>query len=243
MFKAVIDAIDSERLNGSIEFVFVNRERGQTVPTDRFLDLVESREIPLLTLSSSRFRRERDAPWRELRSDFDRAVIELLSGFDPDVTMQAGYMLYAPILCEKFLMLNQHPALPEGTIGMWQDAVWDVIQNRDMETGSMVHLSTADLDRGPVASMCRFSVRGPGFDPHWREAANLNIEHLRIERNEELPLFAAIRRAGLLRERPLVVETLRAVSKGQIDLQALKCDDSFQPLDLTKRVEEAVAAL
>ncbi len=242
MFQAILEAIDSERLNGSIEFVFVNRARGQTAPTDRFLDLVVSREIPLVTLSSLRFRREHgNAPWRELRSDFDLTAIDMLSDFDPDVTVQAGYMLYAPILCERFLMLNQHPALPGGTIGMWQDAVWDVIQNQDAETGSMIHLSTSELDRGPVASLCRFSVRGPEFDPLWNDVACLDIKQLRADRTEELPLFKAIRAAGLLRERPLVVETLQAVTEGLIDLNSLECDDSFQPLDLTESVENAVA--
>ena len=55
LLKATIDAIDSGRLNAAFEFVFVNRSRGQTKATDRFLDLVESRGIPLVTLSSRDF--------------------------------------------------------------------------------------------------------------------------------------------------------------------------------------------
>ena len=52
LLTAALDAIDSGRLNAQIEFVFVNRERGQHEGTDRYMDLVESRGIPLVTLSS-----------------------------------------------------------------------------------------------------------------------------------------------------------------------------------------------
>ena len=242
MFLAVLDAIKSGNLNAEFEFVFVNRIRGQTEATDAFLDLVEKNDIPLVTISSLHFRRERrNVPWKELRDDFDLKVIEHIKRFKPTVSMQAGYMLYAPILCKELLILNQHPALPGGAIGMWQDAIWDVIETNATETGSTIHLSTTELDRGPVVSTCRFSIRGGGFDAMWHAIRGQDLSKIRTQDGENLTLFTAIRQESLLRERPLVVETLKAISEERIDISVIASGDPFTSLDMTDAVECIVA--
>ena len=157
MFTAVLNAIQSGHLNAEFEFVFVSRERGQTAPTDSFLDLTAANNVETVTLSSQRFRRDNDgAPWSKLREAYDKAALSALERFSPDVSVMAGYMLYAPEISRRMLILNQHPALPGGTIGKWQDAVWDVIENQDDRHGAMMHIATPELDRGPVASFLRF---------------------------------------------------------------------------------------
>ena len=60
LLSSALEAIDSGDLNAELAFVFVNRVKGQTKRTDRFLELVESRGIPLVTLSSRDFRRAND---------------------------------------------------------------------------------------------------------------------------------------------------------------------------------------
>ena len=113
MFTAVLDAIRSSHLNAEFEFVFVSRERGQTAPTDSFLDLTEANNIETVTLSSHRFRRDNNgAAWSKLREAYDNAVLSALDGFTPDISVMAGYMLYAPEISRRMLVLNQHPALP-----------------------------------------------------------------------------------------------------------------------------------
>lgn len=242
MFEAVLTAIQSGDLNAQFEFVFVSRERGQTPPTDSFLDLVEANGIDLVTLSSLRYRRDHgNAPWSKLREDFDRAVLARLDGFHPDVSIMAGYMLFAPEISRQMLVLNEHPALPGGTIGKWQDAIWDVIEQGAHEHGVMVHVATPELDEGPVATVCRFSVRGPEIDPLWKEARTIDIVDLRKSGDETLPLFAEIRAAGIQRERPLVVETLKGVTAGEIDLSAVISGRQTDPLDMTDRVDAAIA--
>ncbi len=242
MFEAVLTAIQSGDLNAQFEFVFVSRERGQTAPTDSFLDLVEANGIDLVTLSSLRFRRDHgNTPWSELREDFDRAVLARLEGFHPDVSIMAGYMLFAPEISRRMLVLNEHPALPGGTIGKWQDAIWDVIEQRADEHGVMVHVATPELDEGPVATVCRFTVRGPEFDPLWNDAQTSDIVDLRKSGDETLPLFAEIRAAGIQRERPLVVETLKGLAAGEIDLSAVVSGGQAEPLDMTDRVDAAIA--
>ena len=244
MLEAVLHAIDSRKLDAELEFVFVNRERGQTTATDRFMDIVESNGVPLIALSSRRFRKEHgNPPWASLRKEFDRAVLDRISDYAPDVCMQAGYMLYAPLLCDALPMLNQHPALPGRAIGMWQDAVWNCIESRAVETGSMVHVSTADLDRGPVVSLCRFPIVGSQWETLWKDAATRPSDatvRAALERDD--PFFNAIRRAGLLRERPLVVRTLAAIANGEVPLDAIRSGNVGTPIDLTDAVESDVAA-
>ena len=242
MLSAVLDAIDQGVLEASLGFVFVNRARGQTEATDRYLDLVESRGIPLVTLSSRDFRRRHgNAPWATLRTKFDAEVLAALAPHPVDVGIQAGYMLYAPLLCREMLLMNQHPALPGGTVGIWQDAVWDVITNRSRESGSMVHVSTEDLDRGPVVSYCRFPVVGNAWDALWSGLPIPNSGGWREMDADEQRLFDSIRQAGLLRERSLVVRTLAAIADGRVSLNQLVTGTHADPLDLTPHVEADVA--
>jgi phosphoribosylglycinamide formyltransferase-1 len=236
LLTAAINAIEAGDLPAELSVVFVNRNRGQTANTDRLLDLAESRNIPLVTLSSRDFRRSHARrPWAELREHFDRIVIEKLRPFSVDIAVQAGYMLFAPLLCTEYLTLNLHPALPGGTVGMWQQAIWDVITEDLDETGAMIHLSTEDVDEGPVLSIARFSVRGDRFDPLWSELNGSNLNTLKKDPGEDLPLFKAIRTAGLSHEQPLLIETLKAVAQGRIDPLG-----SGEILDLTNEVESAI---
>lgn len=242
MFEAVLDAIQTNHLNATFEFVFINRERGQTGPTDSFLDLTKHNNIPTVTLSSLNYRRQNNyAPWAELRESFDRTVLSKLQHFEPDISVMAGYMLFAPLISRHMLIINQHPALPDGTIGKWQDAIWDAIENRYEHHGSMIHIATSELDRGPVVTTCSFPVRGSHFDELWDDARTCDIAQLRASSDESLPLFAAIREAGIKRERPLVVETLRAIADGDIDLITFRDGSQTEPVDLTSSVEAAIS--
>ena len=73
------DAIADGRLDASIEFVFSNREPGEAEGSDAFFELVRSYELPLVTLSSSRYRREQGGGgMARHRAGFDREVMKLL---------------------------------------------------------------------------------------------------------------------------------------------------------------------
>ncbi len=241
LLTATLEAIERGRLNASIDFVFCNRERGQARGSDRFLDFVESRGISLITLSSRRFRRDRDnRPWRELRESFDLSAAELLKDHAPDLSVNAGYMLIAPLLCRLYRMINVHPALPTGPAGMWNNVIWELIEQGADSNGAMVHLVTEDVDEGPVLSYCSYPIRGEQFDTPWAETEGLDSDRLKKDPGEDLPLFRAIREAGLIRERPLLVETLCAVSDGRLDLEATSAGEGV-PADLTEVVEQAVA--
>lgn len=239
LLTAALDAIDSGRLNAQIEFVFVNRERGQHAGTDRYMDLVEERGIPLVTLSSQRFRSDHGrAPWSELRGSFDEAVLELLEPYSVDVSVTAGYMLIAPVLCRHFIMVNLHPALPGGPVGMIDQVIWELIETRARESGVMIHVATEELDLGPVVAYCRFPLFGTEFASAWSEVGDRSIEQLKSAEDEDLALFQLIRNAGVDRERPLLVATLAAIGDGRIDLNAAV---KAEALDLSDEIEPGLS--
>ncbi len=239
LLTAALDAIDSGRLDARIEFVFINRERGQHKGTDRYMDLVESRGIPLVTLSSQRFRTEHGRrPWAELRNAFDEAAMELLRPYTVDVSVTAGYMLIAPVLCRHFIMVNLHPALPGGPVGMVDQVIWELIRSRSAESGVMIHVATVDLDLGPVVAYCRFPLTGPRYQAAWAEAGDRTVEELRAGPGEDLPLFQEIRGAGVERERPLLVSALAAIGDGRIDLDTA---GRAAALDLTDEIESELS--
>lgn len=212
------DQIASGYLPAIIQFVFCNRDPGEAEGSDQFQALVRSYGLPLVTLSSQRFRRERGArSFDHVREEFDRQAIQRLEAFEPDLCVLAGYMLYTgPELCRQFTMINLHPALPTGPIGTWQEVIWQLIEQRAKETGAMIHLATEEWDRGPAVAYCSFSITGPDFDPLWEHVGRRTVDDLKATYGEELPLFQRIRREGMRREAPLLLETIRAFAQGKV---------------------------
>ncbi|MBI4306118.1 MAG: hypothetical protein HY678_07335 [Chloroflexi bacterium] len=237
LLNATLDAIDAGRLGARIEFVFCNRARGEAEGSDAFMARVESRGVPLISLSSRKFRELHGGRrWSDLRQSYDLAALDLLAGFSPAISVAAGYMLIAPELCRKFRMINLHPALPEGPIGTWQKVIWDLIDQGAAESGALINVVTEDVDAGPVLTCCRFPIRSAGFDPHWADVKGRTADEIKSAEGEEFPLFQAIRHAGVLRERPLLVETLIEIAEGRLSPDA----PPVRPLDLTGNVEKAV---
>ena len=231
--------------------VFCDRERSEAPESDRFLDLVDRLGLPAVTLSSR-------ASWAEgqklgvsrsvWREEYHRGVAELLIPYRLGVLVMAGYMLIAsPALCRKFAILNLHPALPGGPKGAWQQVIWELLEHEAKETGAMIHLATAQLDRGPVVSYFRFPLRGPDWDPLWGQfrakRTTMSVEEIAAAEGEDEPLFAEIRRRGEVREIPLLYHTIRQFAEGRLNTAAggVFAESTRLPLDLTHEVEAEVA--
>ena len=232
LLRETLRAIDEGRLDVEIVCVFCNRERGQSTNTDAFLDDVEAAGIPLITSSSLAWRRRVGgeisdpqgelAPWRR---EYDDNALKAISKYEPDAAMLAGYMLVVTdALCDALPMLNLHPALPDGPIGTWRDVIHELIAAGAGESGMMLQRVTTELDRGAVVSLCRYSIPSPQFDA------------LHQAGDEESALFRAIRSEGVEREPIFMVESLRAIADGRID-----CEAPGNPMDLTEKVESAIA--
>lgn len=217
LLKEAHDAIRRGELNARISFVFCNREPGEAEDTDLFLKQVESYGIPLVAFSSTRFRRQLGgkgsgfdgmtfAPWRQA---YDQEVLRRLEAYQPDITVLAGYMLVmTPPLCQHFTAINLHPAPPNGPIGTWEQVIRKLIDDEASVAGAYMHLVTPDLDLGPVITYYTFPIHGIGE-----------------------PLFNRIREEGVRREVPLILETLKALSRGTIVIP------SATPVDLTAVIE------
>ena len=220
LLRAVHGAIASGELNASIEYVFSNREPGEAEGSDEFFRLVETIGVPLVWLSSQRFRRERGGGGMARHRDaYHDEAMRLTAEYETDLSMLAGYMLITSArMCRERAMINLHPALPDAPAGMWQNVIWQLIEERAAEHGAMVHLVTELLDGGPPLSYCSFPTQDVTLDPLWDKLGRDGLDTARSE-GESQPLFAEIRRRGVERERPLVVATLNALANGSIRIE------------------------
>jgi phosphoribosylglycinamide formyltransferase 1 len=250
------ESIRSGQLDARIEFVFCSRERGEAEKTDIFLDQVKNYNLPLVCLSVKKFAAAyqqkiavKDEVLPSWRLEYDQKVMSLLTNLNVDICMLAGYMLIVgPEMCTKYNMINLHPALPDGPKGTWQEVIWQLINEKATHSGVMMHLVTPQLDRGPVISYCKYPITGPGFDGLWFSPANSPVEKIKVAEGENNELFKAIRKAGFIRETPLIIHTLKSFSDGRIRINNHKqlLDASGRAIsgyDLTAEIDQAVSSI
>jgi hypothetical protein len=84
----------------------------------------------------------------------------------------------------------------------------------------MIHLATPDLDRGPVITYCTYPITGDRFAPYWKDIEDIPVGIVIKEQGENNPLFKLIRKHGLSRELPLIVATLKALSKNEVRIES-----------------------
>jgi len=214
-------------IKAEIAFVFCNREPGESPESDLFLKQVEEYHIPLVYFSYQKFKVRQDISatnqvetlplWR---LDYDREVMKRLEDFYPDLCVLAGYMLIVGReMCQRYNMINLHPAAPGGPTGTWQEVIWQLIDNEAQETGVMMHLVTPKLDKGPPVTYCTFPITGKPFDKYWQQIQRLPIDSPTTHHSKGI-LFKLIREHGLSREFPLIISTLKAFSEGRIKITA-----------------------
>jgi len=240
-------------IKAEISFVFCNRETGESAESDSFIKLVGEYKIPLVCFSYRKYRSERGMrnprmgePLPQWRLDYDREVMKRLDEFHPDLNVLAGYMLITGSeMCQKYDIINLHPAAPGGPKGMWQEVIWQLIDEQAEETGVMMHLVTPELDMGPAVTYCTFSVRGERFDEYRQEIKGLSVKDIQEKEGENNSLFKLIRQYGLARELPLIVATVMAFSEGKVRITADKqvVDVEGRPINgynLTREIDKQV---
>lgn len=248
LLRFVQDRILRGEIEARIQFVFSNREQGEGEGSDRFFQQVRDYGLPLVSFSSRNFRKDTGGSFAERRLDYDREVMDQLREFNPDVCVLAGYMLIVgEEMCHRYTMLNLHPALPTGPIGTWQDVIWSLIESKAPATGAMVHLVTVDVDRGPVVAYFSLPILGGPFQDLWAETEGKSLSELKAAQGEELPIFHLIRKEGYKREPFLLAETLKALSKGSVNVMEGRIvgpeGEPLEGLCLDREIEEALASL
>ncbi len=254
LFDAVYNACHSGEIPGKFSYCFISRERGEFPESDTLIKRVEECKIPLILFSARNFLPDlRKTDRKEWRNRFHHQVLERLKGHEADAVVLAGYMwVVSPEVCSAFPIINLHPAAPDGPAGTWQEVIWQLLEQRSESTGVMMHLVTPELDKGPPVSYCTFSIRGEKWTPLWSEFEKElekagSIQELQNKYGEDLPLFSEIRREGVKRELPLIVQTLRAMASGKFSIKDGRLfgadgKELLGPWDLTEEIEKDLSA-
>lgn len=245
LLTTVQDKIRKGEIKALITFVFSNRESGESPDSDRFFDLVKSYHLPLVCSSSHKFQQTLQKPIETCRLAYDREVMKRIEPFHQELCVLAGYMLIVgPEMCQKYNLINLHPAAPGGPTGSWQEVVWKLIESRAPSSGVMMHLVTPELDRGPVITYCTFPIAGKPFDDAWREIGQRSLPQIREQEGENNTLFRLIRQEGLAREFPLITATLKAFASGEVRIKSQQLIDSggrtLEGYDLTTEIEKTI---
>jgi len=250
LLEAVQNSIQLGEIKAEIVFVFSSREPGESEESDLFLRLVEDYHIPLVCFSYQKFKAKKETPEVETlpqwRLDYDRELMVRLQGFHPDLCVLAGYMLIVgKEMCQRYDMINLHPAAPGGPAGTWQEVIWQLIDSEAKETGVMMHLVTPEPDKGPPVTYCIFPIKGKSFDRYWDEIKGSSPQQITKNQGENNHLFRLIREHGLAREFPLIISTVKVFSEGKIRISPGKqvVDAEGRPVSaysLTDEINEVV---
>jgi phosphoribosylglycinamide formyltransferase-1 len=115
----------------------------------------------------------------------------------------------------------------------------------------MMHIVTPELDKGPRLTYCMFPIRDAAIDPLWVDYEQKlrqyrSMAQIIKEEGEANPLFKEIRRRGAIRELPLIVQTLKALSEGVIAIQDKQVvvgnKVCHKPYSLTEAIEAFIKA-
>jgi folate-dependent phosphoribosylglycinamide formyltransferase PurN len=245
--------IDDGIINARISFVFCSREQGEAEGSDLYLKTVKDHGLDLISFSSRTFKpemrkkgKERPEMMRQWRIEYDREIMSRLQRYQSDINVLAGYMLIVgEEICEKYTMINLHPAAPDGPAGTWPEVIWELMEKRASQSGVMIHLVTKELDKGPPITFCTFPIRDPLIDPLWKMLAeklkSKSVHQIMKEEGQHNQLFKEIRRRGVERELPLIVQTLKIFSEGKIRIQdkEILVNNKVQsnPYCLTEQIE------
>lgn len=219
-----------------ISFIFSNREPGESPVTDKLLQQLEKGSVQLVFFSATNFKPEErkyarkaakggdDKLINKWRNDYAERVLQLLPSTDFDLLI-GDWWIWGEKLCAARTGLNLHPALPGGPKGEWFNVIWELIESDAKESGIMMHKVIPELDRGPVATYCRFSIRGPAFDSLWNDLpsekkslADLIKKESQKNETTKYPLHVAIRNEGFKREIPLIFSTISSLINDELDI-------------------------
>lgn len=179
-------------------------------------------EGALLQVSDEQFRT--DVKRKYQRWMHDKSLSQVLDGYHCEIIVLAGYMkIVTPVLwAERRIVLNLHPAPPGGPTGTWQDVMWALISVRASRAGGMLHVTTEQLDRGPVVSYYTVAIDNDELGPFWSKFNDKLLEksilQIAQDEGEREPLFRKIRERQFVREAPLLIVTLQHLLSGRLQI-------------------------
>mgnify|MGYP003321587283 CR=1 FL=1 len=143
--QAMIDAIKGNQIYGKICCVLSNKEDAYG------LQRAQEVKIPTEVVSNKDF---------ETREDFDAEMVRVLSIYNPDLIVLAGFMrILSPVFVNAFpgKILNIHPSLLPKYPGL--NTHERVLDSSDNIHGITVHFVDETLDGGPICAQSKFEVK------------------------------------------------------------------------------------
>ena len=149
------------------------------------------------------------------------ALAASLNELHPDMVFLVGYMrIVSTEITDRRVVLNLPPAPPWGPIGKWQEVIWSLIATEARTTGTMIHVATRQMDRGPVVAYCTTALDQEELQPLWldmrRKVKARGLVAVSEAEKESEPLFRRIRALQFETEAPLIMLTLQAIGSGRI---------------------------
>ncbi|MBI4361959.1 MAG: hypothetical protein HY558_02180 [Euryarchaeota archaeon] len=250
LLRSVVEAIRRGELDLDLKWVFINRRPGKSPVTDRMFAYAREQGIPTLWFPAREFQWdlfEKDR--REWTLRCDREYMKILDPRPVDFALLGRMMhIFEEEMCGRYTMVNLHHAVPWGHKRSLEEVIWEHIRNRDPEAGTMLHLTTTDLDRGPPLAYFRFPIgpRAPGYAPLWREFSRHTYEELRSNHVAQ-PFFRQFEQDIYRREQPFVQRVLGMLATGDIRLRNhqlhFRHGAPKYGLDLTDYVESQIQPL
>jgi phosphoribosylglycinamide formyltransferase 1 len=168
-FEAVIQAIESGKLNAQIQVLIYNN------PDAYAAVRAKKWNIPVVLLNHREF---------ESREDLDSRIVETLKQYDVELVVMAGWMrLVTKVLIDGFpdKIINIHPSLLPSFKGV--NAVEQALASGVKITGCTVHLVCLEMDSGKIIMQSAVPIL---------EDDTSESLHARIQRQEHLILPDAI---------------------------------------------------
>jgi phosphoribosylglycinamide formyltransferase-1 len=160
--KAIIDAIETKKLDATIAIVISNRADAPG------LDHARHAGIETLVLNHKDY---------ASRDEYDRALVGELQKRQVALVCLAGFMrLLSPVFVDAFpnRILNIHPSLLPKYPGLHPQQ--QALDDGATESGATVHVVDKDLDAGPVVLQAAVPVM-PGDTADILAARILEVEH------------------------------------------------------------------
>lgn len=160
--KAIIDAINSGKINARISLVLSNKKDAKG------LEIARNAGIKTKFIDPSFF---------ETRRGYDIYIAELIRKENPDLIVLAGYMR---ILSDEFIdafegkIVNIHPSILPAFQG--KNAQKQAFEYGSLITGCSVHFVDKQLDNGPVIIQAAVAVT-PEDTPETLQQKILSFEH------------------------------------------------------------------
>lgn len=174
LLKAIMNEKEHGMLEIDIAFVFCNWDNNETENPKKynrqiFFDMIKGYNIPLVTISWKRFKPDL---WinnrKKWRDEYGGLIRKAISGYDFDLIVLAGYMLWIDeSTCKSYNIINLHPSLPNGPKGTWQEVIWQLIHDGADKQGAMIHICTDDWDNGKPLTYYEFPLHGGDYDRLW----------------------------------------------------------------------------